>query len=74
MISPSRQPNAAVRRSSNAIELAFVDDYFGAFYPVMAFIAFWWQKLREQLRLSASGNITTTKLPVGRLQWVLFCG
>src|SRR6516164_7217011 len=51
MISPSRQPSAAVPRSRNAIHLAFLDDplvrFIGIFNPVLVVIAFGWQELRD---------------------------
>src|SRR6516164_437807 len=51
MISPSRQPSAAVPRSRNAIHLAFLDDplvrFIGIFNPILVVIAFGRQELRD---------------------------
>ena len=51
MISPSRQPRAAVPRSRNAIQLAFLDDllvrFINIFNPVRVVIALGWQELRD---------------------------
>src|SRR6516165_7749071 len=51
MMSPSRQPRAAVPRSRNAIQLAFLDDPFvriiGIFNPVLVVVALGWQELRD---------------------------
>jgi hypothetical protein len=35
-----------------------LDDPFGAFYPVLAVIAFGWQELRGQLRIKAAQPIS----------------
>ena len=63
MISTSRQPSAAVPRSSNAIQLAFLDDplvrFIGIFNPVLVVIAFGWQELRDFI--SAARTATTER-------------
>jgi len=51
MILPSRQPSAAIPRSRNAIQLAFLDHplvrFIGIFNPVLVVIAFGRQELRD---------------------------
>src|SRR6516165_5168073 len=63
MISPSRQPSAAVPRSRNAIQLAFLDDplvrFIGIFNPVLVVIAFGWQELCDFI--SAARTATTER-------------
>src|SRR6516165_1205229 len=61
MMSPSRQSSGAVRRSPNAIQLAFFDDplvrFIGIFNPVLVVIAFGWQEMRDLI--NAVGTATT---------------
>src|SRR6516162_4284292 len=56
-----RQSSGAVRRSPNAIQLAFFDDplvrFIGIFNPVLVVIAFGWQEMRDLI--NAVGTATT---------------
>jgi hypothetical protein len=63
VVSPSRQPSAAVPRLSNAIQLAFFDDslvrFIGIFNPILIIIAFGWQELLnliKAVRAAATGR------------------
>ena len=61
MISPSLQLRAAVPRSRNAIQLAFLDDllvrFIAIFNPVRVVIALGWQELRDLI--NAVGTAAT---------------
>src|SRR3974390_3341273 len=71
MISPSRQPSAAVPRSPNAIQLAFLDDplvrFIGIFNPVRVVIALGWQELRDLINAVCTAATEGTGRKADRL-------